>query len=74
MTMPHTDHGGRSPPERKVYVFRIWWTPDGEQWRCQLQDVNSGETIAFANDESLLGYMRRLTTRDAPKNSNPGLR
>ncbi|MCB0115039.1 MAG: hypothetical protein R2873_13630 [Caldilineaceae bacterium] len=60
----------RSPPSRKVYVLRCWWSPEDRRWRSQLQNVHSGEMVTFADGEALVEHLR-LQLPDQP---GPGLR
>ncbi len=57
MPSPHT-HCYQS------YLVRLWRSGADGMWRVSAQQVQSGETLRFANLESLFTYLQAQTSTD----------
>ncbi|GIV76432.1 MAG: hypothetical protein KatS3mg050_0826 [Litorilinea sp.] len=60
--------------DRRIYVLRLWRLADGSGWRGQLYDVKAGVTVAFADDQALLVYLRERLRGPPDATTGPGLR
>ncbi len=48
-------------PAGPTFVLRFWceWSGSGRRWRGRVEDVQTGEGIAFLELQELLDYIRR---------------
>ena len=51
---------GPGPP-LDTFIIRLWreMGPDGPRWRGQVQHVQTGERISFADERTMLAFIRR---------------
>jgi hypothetical protein len=56
--MPHND-------EYRSYLLRLWRTREDDQdWRAQLEEVETGKRIGFASLEKLIEFLQGLDHED----------
>ena len=55
-------------PPLNTFIIRLWREPglQGSRWRGHIRHVQSGESLAFADERSLLNFIRRWIWMEGP--------
>ncbi len=70
--MPNSSTGGPTANTYRSYLVRFWQSNEQGGWRASAQCVQTGNTVLFANVESLLAFLH-AEINASPSEENVGI-